>query len=138
MGYFVTDATIRACIESGDFKRAEEMLNERIIEYSHELFTFFRNVLDEQTARICAEIFALMRDENMDKVLGVLEPISVAVEYWQEDERTRDEVLDRLNPEVREVVEAIKVEGKIKRGGQANELIFIEMMSKCEVILAPS
>jgi len=252
MGYFVTDATTRACIESGDFKRAEEMLNERIIEYSHErnndrlaqswylmaylrnkqdraedemvaiekavqfrpefaealytwgnglgylartkegaeqeelfedslqkisqaikiassqgdqeraafysahfvhvnllrceiaikaensgqarrifdimldqlpqawedlalheLFTFFRNVLDEQTARICAELFALMRDGNMDKVLGVLEPISVAVEYWQEDERTRDEVLDRLNPEVREVVEAI-IQGKAK------------------------
>jgi Tfp pilus assembly protein PilF/predicted transcriptional regulator len=79
----------------------------------HELLTFFRNVLDEQTARICAELFALMRDGNMDKVLGVLEPISVAVEYWQEDERTRDEVLDRLNPEVREVVEAI-IQGKAK------------------------
>jgi tetratricopeptide (TPR) repeat protein len=72
-----------------------------------ELFTFFTNVLKEPTVGICAELFGLMQKRNLKKPLGVLEPLSKAIEYWQKDEKTRDEVLDRLNPEVREAVEAI-------------------------------
>ncbi|MCK4821061.1 hypothetical protein KA005_35180, partial [bacterium] len=80
----------------------------------HELFTFFKNVLKEQTAGICAELIGHMQKRNLDRLLGVLEPISKAIEYWQKDEKTRDEVLDRLNPEVREVVEAI-IQGRVRR-----------------------
>ena len=41
----------------------------------------------------------------MEAELAVLEPFVRAVEYWQ---RGKDaEVLDRLNPEVREIVEEI-------------------------------
>ncbi len=80
----------------------------------HEFFTFFKNVLIEQTAGICAELFSLMQKRNLEKLLGVLEPVGKAVEYWQKDKQARDEVLDRLNPEVREVVEAI-IQGRVRR-----------------------
>lgn len=80
----------------------------------YEFLTFFKNVLTGQTAGICAELFGLMQKRNLERLLGILDPIGKAVEYWNKDEKTRDEVLDRLNPEVREVVEAI-IQGRVRR-----------------------
>ena len=55
-----------------------------------------------------------MRARGMEQELGMLEPYVKAVEYWQ---KGRDaEVLDRLNPEVRELVEQI-----IRRGDQPHQ-----------------
>lgn len=74
-----------------------------------ELTGFFRRVVRAENASLCAEFFDAMRSRKMDDLLGVLEPFRVAVEYWQKD--SDPEVLDRLNPEVRELVEAI-ISGK--------------------------
>lgn len=45
-----------------------------------------------------------MEKQNIENVRQVLDPIRIAIEYWQTDEKSRDEVLDRLNPEIREIV----------------------------------
>lgn len=72
-----------------------------------ELTNFFLRIVEVKTAGICMELFDFMQKRNLTEPVGVLGPIRKAVEYWQSDEKTRDELLDRLNPEVRKVVEAI-------------------------------
>jgi tetratricopeptide (TPR) repeat protein len=78
-----------------------------------ELVSFFGNVLREKTASICGDMFALMEEQKLDQAVGVLEPFRIAITYWQAEKKDREEVLDRLNPEVREIVEAI-IQGKEK------------------------
>jgi len=80
------------------------------------LVNFFRGVSSEQASALCAELLDAMRARNMAHALGVLQPFQAAVEYWQ---KGRDaEVLDRLNPEVRELVEAI-ISGPVRRSENA-------------------
>ncbi|MDY6989903.1 MAG: hypothetical protein SWQ30_17815, partial [Thermodesulfobacteriota bacterium] len=78
-----------------------------------ELSSFFRSVSREETASICGDMFALMEEQELDQAVGVLEPFRIAIAYWQAGKKDREEVLDRLNPEVREIVEAI-IQGKGK------------------------
>lgn len=62
----------------------------------------------------CAQALERLREGGLDEYAELLEPFRIAVEYWQRD---RDaEVLDRLNPEVRELVEDV-----IERGEQEGE-----------------
>jgi hypothetical protein len=70
-----------------------------------ELVGFFRGMVGVQTADLCAEFFATMKARDMRDELELLTPFAMAVEYWQKGED--EEVLDRLNPEVRRIVEAI-------------------------------
>jgi hypothetical protein len=77
---------------------------------TRELTDFFRRSAREKTAGLCAGFLDEMRDRRLEHEVGVLEPFARAVEYWQSDEDA--EVLDRLNPEVREVVEQIIAQGE--------------------------
>jgi hypothetical protein len=47
----------------------------------------------------------MMKERGMNDELALLAPFDKAVEYWQKGKD--EEVLDRLNPEVRELVEQI-------------------------------
>ena len=70
-----------------------------------ELTAFMRAAATEDQAELCTELLDAMRERGMERELGLLEPFAKAVEYWQ---KGRDaEVLDRLNPEMREIVEQI-------------------------------
>ncbi|HIE53476.1 MAG TPA: hypothetical protein EYP85_17120 [Armatimonadetes bacterium] len=75
------------------------------------LVNYFRAILGEETAAQVGELLTLLEREGFTDEVELLAPFRYAVEYWR---RGRDmEVLDRLNPEVRTVVEDI-VKG---RGG---------------------
>jgi len=67
-------------------------------------------VLREEILILCSQFFEVMRERGMERELGVLEPFAKAVEYWQKDKDA--EVLDRLNPEVREIIEEIIRKGE--------------------------
>ena len=70
-----------------------------------EFHEFFRLVTRESRRAVCGEFLEEMRRRGMERELGILDPFAHALEYWG---RGKDaEVLDRLNPEVREVVEEI-------------------------------
>lgn len=70
-----------------------------------EIARYFMATVSEATAALCEELFEMIRQRAMEQELDLLEPFVVAVEFWRRD---RDpEVLDRLNPEVREIVEEI-------------------------------
>jgi len=80
----------------------------------HSMGAFWSSVAGDTCARICQEFLDMMRARGMEGELAVLEPYVRAVEYWQ---KGRDaEVLDRLNPEVREIVEEIIRRGEEKNG----------------------
>ncbi|MBM4081684.1 MAG: hypothetical protein FJ278_18415, partial [Planctomycetes bacterium] len=71
----------------------------------NEMLFFFRWATHETRADSCAELFSLMRERKMERELALLEPFVLAVEYWQKGKDAQ--VLDRLNPELRQLVEAI-------------------------------
>jgi hypothetical protein len=70
-----------------------------------ELVDFFRLVTREDTTGLCAQFLDALRERGMEEELATLEPFAKAVEYWQKGKDA--EVLDRLNPEVRRIVEQI-------------------------------
>lgn len=75
---------------------------------------FFEHLATYGTATLYAEFLDAIRARGMDRELPLLEPFVKAAEYWQ---KGRDaEVLDRLNPEVREIVEEIIRRGEKKDG----------------------
>ncbi len=75
------------------------------------LVRFFSAVLTERTAPFCAQLFDAMREQNMENELNLLAAFVTATDYWLKGKD--EEVLDRLNPEVREIVEDI-IKGKAK------------------------
>jgi hypothetical protein len=85
---------------------------------SEELTSFLEQMAREEDAGILAEFFETMRERGMEDELGVLTPYVRAVEYWRTD-KDKEQVLDRLNPEVRELVEAILQGGKPGSPGES-------------------
>jgi tetratricopeptide (TPR) repeat protein len=77
-----------------------------------EIAAFFRRSLDERTAEICGDLLGLMDNRKMVDELALLSPFASAIEYWQKGKD--EEVLDRLNPEVRQLVEKI-LSGKTEK-----------------------
>ena len=73
------------------------------------LSVFFRQAAREDRADFCAELLEMIRERGLERVLAALEPFAKAVEYWQKGGDA--EVLERLNPEMREIVEEI-IQGK--------------------------
>jgi hypothetical protein len=59
----------------------------------------------DQHAAMCEELIASVAQKHMESLGFPLLPFAKAVEYWRKGKD--EEVLDRLNPEVREIVEAI-------------------------------
>jgi tetratricopeptide (TPR) repeat protein len=69
------------------------------------LTEFFQNATREPHVSMCEELFGVMHQKGMVQEAALLLPFAKAVEYWRKGKD--EEVLDRLNPEVREIVEAI-------------------------------
>lgn len=69
------------------------------------ILLFFRKIAEERTAEQLAIFLDMMRERSMADELEMLMPFAKAVEYWQKGKD--EEVLDRLNPEIREMVEKI-------------------------------
>jgi tetratricopeptide (TPR) repeat protein len=72
-----------------------------------EYIRFFINILSENTVSICDEYIELLDKQKLTAITQVLEPFKSAITYWKTDEKDRDEFLDRINPEMREVVEEL-------------------------------
>jgi tetratricopeptide (TPR) repeat protein len=70
-----------------------------------EIVAFFKKVTKEESAEQCRGFMAMMKKRDMNDELALLAPFDRAVEYWQKGKD--EEVLDRLNPEVRKLVEQI-------------------------------
>ena len=78
------------------------------------LLQFFNSFLSKHNVALYYELENMLREYGSGDELKLLFPISKVYEYWKSGEDA--EVLDRLNPEVREVVEDIltKVEIDLK------------------------
>ncbi|MDO9229872.1 MAG: ATP-binding protein [Syntrophales bacterium] len=70
-----------------------------------EIVAFFKKLTKEESAEQCRGFMAMMKKRDMNDELALLAPFDRAVEYWQKGKD--EEVLDRLNPEVRKLVEQI-------------------------------
>jgi tetratricopeptide (TPR) repeat protein len=100
-------------VEAGDvasaaerFRQALSLLGQVESQISRRaLAALFRGAAKESTADLCAQFFQDMRDKGLNDELAFLDPFVKAVEYWQKGKDA--EVLDRLNPEVRKLVEEI-------------------------------
>ena len=72
-----------------------------------EYIRFFNSILTEKTVGICDEYLELMEKQKLDSITQVLAPVKYAIAYWKTDKKDREEFLDRINPEMREVVEEL-------------------------------
>ena len=79
------------------------------------LIEFFADIITEKTADFCDELLGILSEKNMEEELMRLVPFASAIEYWKKNKDK--EVLDRLNPEVREIVEKI-IKGKREQNNQ--------------------
>ena len=78
------------------------------------MLQLFNTFLVKDNVNIYFELEKILHEQQDEDELKLLFPIAKVYEYWQSNEDA--EVLDRLNPEVREVVEDIlkNVESKKK------------------------
>ena len=86
--------------------------------WSEYLIDLFGSFLGRENIEIYFELERILRKQGNEDDLKLLFPIAKAFEYWSKNEDA--EVLDRLNPEVREVVEDIlkKAENKKNTKGE--------------------
>ncbi|PKN61280.1 MAG: hypothetical protein CVU57_30225 [Deltaproteobacteria bacterium HGW-Deltaproteobacteria-15] len=104
---------IVSALYSDDWGRAREYFVEILERFpdtdskfaEKSLIVFFKNIAKEKTAGQLAIFLDMMEERSMTYELGLLMPFAKAVEYWQKGKD--EEVLDRLNPEIREMVEKI-------------------------------
>lgn len=69
------------------------------------LVEFFSNFIAKNHSEFFFELYELLKKESLQKEAELLKPMAFVCEYWQKGEDA--EVLDRLNPELRELVEDI-------------------------------
>ena len=114
------DDIFRSCIDSineqiqyQNLGQVKEIFN-KFLSYKQEvpgeqwqqyLLKLFKSFLAKQNVAIYIELEQLLLDQGAQDDLQLLFPISRVYEYWRQNEDP--EVLDRLNPEVREIVEEI-------------------------------
>ena len=107
---------LMACADallSDDRGRARTLFGEALERYleadrdraRREIVAFFRKVTKEESAEQCRGFMEMMKNRGLNDELELLAPFDWAVEYWQKGKD--EEVLDRLNPEVRKLVEQI-------------------------------
>ena len=83
------------------------------------LVIFFRDALQEKTAELCKALLDDLAAGGFTEEVELLAPFREAVDYWTSGRNA--EILDRLNPELRKLVEAIINEaGDIKKGKVAS------------------
>ncbi|HEX9655171.1 MAG TPA: hypothetical protein VGA99_15800, partial [bacterium] len=66
---------------------------------------YFSKVVSEQRVDVVKELFAMMVEKGLIAEQVFIDPFRIALTYWEKGKDA--EVLDRLNPEVREIVEQI-------------------------------
>jgi len=77
-------------------------------EYSEIVVNLFESIVNEQNMEICEQLFNMIKERNLMDIYELLTPYAKAVEFWKEkDENKRAEILDTLNPELRQIVEEI-------------------------------
>jgi hypothetical protein len=69
------------------------------------LVEFFSNFIAKYHCEFFFELYELLKKKSLQKEAELLKPMAVVCDYWQKGEDA--EVLDRLNPELRELVEDI-------------------------------
>lgn len=69
------------------------------------LVLFFTDSLDKNTADVCSELLLKIQKKSFFNEEEFLLPFQYAIDYWLNN--NNEEILDRLNPELREIVEQI-------------------------------
>ena len=88
------------------FRRALESKSELDSKvWWHRLVEFFGNFVSKQHAGLFFDFYDILKEKTLEEEVRLLSPFAIACEYWEKNEDA--EVLDRLNPEWREVVEDI-------------------------------
>ena len=60
------------------------------------------------TQKLSSEaILVILNSRKMKEEIAALAPVDRAIEYWKTDKERRGEILDRMNPEMREIVEGL-------------------------------
>ncbi len=75
-----------------------------------EIAAFFRKVTKEGSAEQCRGFMEMMKKRDMNDELELLAPFDKAVEYWLKGKD--EDVLDRLNPTITELTQAIEQEAE--------------------------
>jgi hypothetical protein len=92
------------------FSSALEWLHRADVERRRrELMLFFRKALREKTAGLCKMMLDELAAGSFDEEVELLAPFREAVNYWTSGKNA--EILDRLNPELRKLAEAIISKG---------------------------
>jgi len=86
---------------------------------SRELVLFFRYALCEKTASLCSTMLDDLATGAFDAEAELLNPFREAVNYWTSGKN--EEVLDRLNPEMRKLVEEIVRGGSPEKDDRGEE-----------------
>lgn len=86
---------------------------------SKELVLFFRYALFEKTASLCKALLDDLATGGFDAEAELLNPFREAVNYWTSGKNK--EVLDRLNPEMRKLVEEIIRRGSPEKDDRGEE-----------------
>ncbi len=69
------------------------------------LVEFFSNFIANKHSEFFFELYELLMENSLQEEAELLKPMAIVCDYWQKGEDA--EVLDRLNPELRELVEDI-------------------------------
>ncbi|MGD2092776.1 MAG: ATP-binding protein [Candidatus Aminicenantes bacterium] len=69
------------------------------------LVEFFSNFITKYHCEFFFELYELLKKKSLQEEAELLRPMAIVCDYWQKGEDA--EVLDRLNPELRELVEDI-------------------------------
>jgi tetratricopeptide (TPR) repeat protein len=73
--------------------------------WNERLLKFFKDFISKENTIYFYELYNILNEKSFEEEVELLSPFAIASEYWQKNEDA--EVLDRLNPEVREIVEEI-------------------------------
>ena len=83
---------------------------ELIREVVENLIKMIRIVLSPQKKDMMRQLFDLMQENTSSELSEIMEPYRIANDYWLND--NDQEILDQLNPEMREIVEQIIEQGE--------------------------
>ena len=73
---------------------------------AYRFFTnYFRGISIKSNSREIIELISILEKRKLRDIKEILEPFNIAATYWIK--KNDPEILDRLNPEVREIVEKI-------------------------------
>jgi len=89
--YFRRALVLKTCFTDDDW-------NQRLVKLVHSFFS-------KENMNFFNEIIEILKNKKFEEAITLLQPYTIASEYWLNN--GDNEVLERLNPELREMVEAI-------------------------------